>query len=315
MYELLVMDGDRVARVQPVRRTPVSAGRAPDNDLVLQHTSISGHHAVMWAEPEQLSVRDLGSRNGTFINDARVTGTGAATAGDVIRIGPVRLTVRQLAEGGLDLRPLQLVDVTAQTAVPIRSDRVRIGSDPDGELVLPDGPPRVATLLVFPDGLLLGRDDGEVEVTLGDVFEAGGRTLRVELVPGPLPPTEGLDSTEYGYTLRARLDGADGPEAWMSDGDRTHRVSHEQRATLLFLLARQFVRDAGHPPPSRGWISDDDVTVGLWGREAYRRGTNTLHVLVHRTRADLREAGFDPWFIEKRRRRIRVRGIEASVSG
>ena len=31
-----------------------------------------------------------------------------------------------------------------------------------------------------------------------------------------------------------------------------------------------------------------------------------LHVLVHRLRKEIERAGFDPWFIEKRRRAIRV---------
>jgi transcriptional regulator with GAF, ATPase, and Fis domain len=48
-------------------------GTAPDNDLVLSDRAISRHHAELRRTAEGLVLRDLGSTNGTFINDLRVT--------------------------------------------------------------------------------------------------------------------------------------------------------------------------------------------------------------------------------------------------
>ena len=63
--------------------------------------------------------------------------------------------------------------------------------------------------------------------------------------------------------------------------------------------------------PGRG--GSDEVIVGVWGRAGLADGANRLKVLVHRLRAEIERAGFDPWFIERRRRFIRVRIREFSV--
>ncbi len=51
----------------------VTIGRHPDNDIFIDHMSISGHHAAVRLVNEQLTLTDLGSQNGTFVNDERVT--------------------------------------------------------------------------------------------------------------------------------------------------------------------------------------------------------------------------------------------------
>ena len=73
------------------------------------------------------------------------------------------------------------------------------------------------------------------------------------------------------------------------------------------VLARQLLKDreAGLDEAEEGWVSDDDVRTGVWGRGQGSKGS--LNVLVHRARKQLESDGFDPWFIEKKRRGIRVR--------
>ncbi|MGK0347601.1 MAG: hypothetical protein ACI855_003688, partial [Myxococcota bacterium] len=51
--------------------------------------------------------------------------------------------------------------------------------------------------------------------------------------------------------------------------------------------------------------------LGVWGRGAGE--DNKLHVLVYRLRNELKKAGFDPWFIEKRRKYIRARIAGAEI--
>jgi adenylate cyclase len=50
----------------------VRIGRSADNDLVIQDGSISRHHAEIYRDGEAFRVRDLGSKNGTHVN--QVTG-------------------------------------------------------------------------------------------------------------------------------------------------------------------------------------------------------------------------------------------------
>jgi len=54
-------------------RTPLTVGRAEDCDLVLEERRLSRHHARFSLEGEHWFVEDLGSPNGTFVNQRRVT--------------------------------------------------------------------------------------------------------------------------------------------------------------------------------------------------------------------------------------------------
>ena len=48
-------------------------GRSPGNDLVLPHPSVSGRHAQITKQPDgKFQIRDLGSTNGTFVEDQRI---------------------------------------------------------------------------------------------------------------------------------------------------------------------------------------------------------------------------------------------------
>jgi cytochrome P450 / NADPH-cytochrome P450 reductase len=53
-------------------------GRAPDNDVVITDPSVSGHHAELRTAGGVTRIVDLGSRNGTFVNERRVTAAALA---------------------------------------------------------------------------------------------------------------------------------------------------------------------------------------------------------------------------------------------
>ena len=48
-------------------------GTAPDNDVVLTDRAVSRRHAEIRMTPAGLLLRDLGSANGTLINDVSIT--------------------------------------------------------------------------------------------------------------------------------------------------------------------------------------------------------------------------------------------------
>ena len=69
---LLEFEHLSVATLPPVRSQDVlGVGRLPDSDLVVDDPSVSKRHAALrWdANRDQALVRDLGSTNGTFVND------------------------------------------------------------------------------------------------------------------------------------------------------------------------------------------------------------------------------------------------------
>ncbi|MFM7052197.1 MAG: ATPase, T2SS/T4P/T4SS family [Planctomycetota bacterium] len=69
---------------------PVSVGRLPDNGIQFNDDGLSRQHCVFERTPEGWQIRDLGSRNGTKLNGAKVT-AGALASGDVVRVGTLEI--------------------------------------------------------------------------------------------------------------------------------------------------------------------------------------------------------------------------------
>jgi pSer/pThr/pTyr-binding forkhead associated (FHA) protein len=66
----------------------VTIGREPDNTIQITDDSyISGHHARVAPSDGHVIVADLGSRNGTFLNGARIAQHRTVHTGDRIQIG------------------------------------------------------------------------------------------------------------------------------------------------------------------------------------------------------------------------------------
>ena len=66
----------------------IKIGRSQDNDIVLDHASVSRHHAEIFIDAEgNVFIRDLNSANGTYINDEKISGGGQLHAGDVLQLG------------------------------------------------------------------------------------------------------------------------------------------------------------------------------------------------------------------------------------
>jgi hypothetical protein len=72
-------------------RGPVTIGRATQNLLVLNDDNVSQKHAEVVPKAGGYYVRDLGSRNGTFVNDLRVENEKRLAAGDVVAVGGTKM--------------------------------------------------------------------------------------------------------------------------------------------------------------------------------------------------------------------------------
>jgi hypothetical protein len=70
-------------------------GRNPTNDFRISDPSISAFHAEVALENDIIRVRDLGSTNGTFIDDIRVE-EGVLKPENILRLGNIRLALDEV---------------------------------------------------------------------------------------------------------------------------------------------------------------------------------------------------------------------------
>lgn len=81
--------GPTVVRLKSGERATL--GRAPGNLIVIRDERASRQHAEVFPTPRGWSVRDLGSRNGTYFRGELLEGDHQLSAGDVLSIGRVDL--------------------------------------------------------------------------------------------------------------------------------------------------------------------------------------------------------------------------------
>lgn len=83
-----LVEGGRQLRRIAVHPVPFRVGRNPGLDLSLVSDSVSKEHAELFLRDGALHVRDLGSRNGTFVNSERI-GEAAIREGDILHFAQV----------------------------------------------------------------------------------------------------------------------------------------------------------------------------------------------------------------------------------
>jgi adenylate cyclase len=73
MARFLITDSSQETQIFEIRGATVNIGRAPSNDLVLNHPSVSRHHARLTILPGDTTLLiDLGSMNGMYVNGQQV---------------------------------------------------------------------------------------------------------------------------------------------------------------------------------------------------------------------------------------------------
>jgi hypothetical protein len=104
-----VVDGFGTAHAIAAKST---IGRSQDGELVVLASSVSREHAELQRADDKWQLRDLRSRNGTFVDGARCQGRVALPARAVIKVGDVALWF--LAE--VVHEPLPAVSITTESA-------------------------------------------------------------------------------------------------------------------------------------------------------------------------------------------------------
>ena len=88
---LLVNSGPSMGARFAVESTPLQVGRSEDSDIFLDDVTVSRAHVLFTqTDTGRLVVRDLGSLNGTYVNNVRVDEK-VLDSGDEVQIGKFKL--------------------------------------------------------------------------------------------------------------------------------------------------------------------------------------------------------------------------------
>ena len=94
MAKLLILTGKHEGQRLTLPEKDVVVGRSEECNITLKTDEVSSRHCCLSFADGQLSVRDLGSRNGTLVNGTETNGDVVLNDGDELQIGPMRFRVQ-----------------------------------------------------------------------------------------------------------------------------------------------------------------------------------------------------------------------------
>lgn len=108
MAELLIHSGKLQGRKLTLPEGEIILGRDESCQLRLNSNDISRQHCALTSTAAGLRVRDLGSSNGTYVNDVLIEGDVLLRPGDLLRAGPMIFQVP---------RPKELSPAASETTI------------------------------------------------------------------------------------------------------------------------------------------------------------------------------------------------------
>jgi hypothetical protein len=262
-------------------------GRSRSCHLRLERATVSAEHAVLWWTGERWLVRDLGSRNGTWVDGERLE----------------PLSSRPLPQGaaltfGLEAG-YQLVEDGAPRAFAVGEDEGALVVGTPDLLELPDEQDPAVSLLLTEAGWRMEGSDEPLPPE--PALEARGRRFRVSL-PDRVLPTLEREETDAPPSLGLKfvLD-PDGrlQELLQLGAQQDLPLKARSHGETLLWLARARLEDRarGLPEEEQGWVYLPDVLQQL------RLTESALNVHVFRARQQLG----DHRVIERRLRTLQLR--------
>ncbi len=271
-------------------------GRTPPSALRLQKRYVSGQHALLrWNDRWEL--RDLASRNGTFLDGQRIKPTEErhVRRGSIIAFGALEEQWELI-----DDSPPQVMVVPLEGGEPVLLE---------GDLLaLPSADDPHATIYRNVDGswMLEQTNESATPITNQQTFDVGGHTWRFCCVENM--KTTVLAAATYEMEVR-HLElvffvsrDEEYVQLQVNCGGNTIDLGSRGHNYLLLTLARQRLEDAGEalPDPTCGWVYQEDLAHDP------TMAPPQLNIDVHRIRKQFAEVGVvDAANIVERRPRTR----------
>lgn len=101
-FRLVVRRGPQPNLAFEVSKDLTTLGRDISNDIVINDRETSRHHLRLMTAGDTLTIEDLGSTNGTFVNGKRISGVTPLQNGDMIGLGETVTLALERVETGMD---------------------------------------------------------------------------------------------------------------------------------------------------------------------------------------------------------------------
>jgi len=124
LVKLRVMQGAQAGREVIIPVTEFLIGRGEECHLRPRSDAISRRHCVIAVSDKEVVLRDLGSKNGSFVNGQRVDGSCVVQDGDQLQVGPLQfeLVVEHTLGGAKRPAAKDVKEVAARTVAAASQD-------------------------------------------------------------------------------------------------------------------------------------------------------------------------------------------------
>ncbi len=192
---LTISKGLQQGRQYTFEQPELHIGRTPENDLVLQDTGVSRQHVRISERLGRYYAQDMGSSNGTRLNDAPLTGERELNDGDRLALGAAEFVFKEVVSDEDATRPMMTVspveddDATRpiKTLRPVVAPPVAPVEDDDATRPIRRNPTGASLAAAAPSGppVLLPVDKAPASGGAGGARRA---TMGQMPLPPPVPP-------------------------------------------------------------------------------------------------------------------------------
>lgn len=233
------LSGPRKGEKLPLENTPLMIGRIAPADVIISIDSISRKHARISSGPSGYTIEDLGSSNGTYVNDERIQGSRNLHNGNKIWLGTdVEMQLMVVPPAQTPPAPAPAPDAT-RVETPLAAASSPATAAPQAPVAKPD------------PNATFSMDAAEMAAM--ESANSGGRTMMMSKADIPAAPPPQLVINESGvepriFTLSAekvkigRL--ADNDIVINNNFISRYHVELEKRAEDYYLVPRPNISNA-----------------------------------------------------------------------
>ncbi len=139
MWTLVVDSGKHVGRQLKLKAGKIIVGRSEEAQVRIGSADVSREHCTLRPTAEGVLVEDHGSRNGTLINDERITSQTLLTPGSILTVGPMRFRLAKAVRvadrlsvpptGSQKLSDDDIANWLTDDEIPLASDTTVVGTE------------------------------------------------------------------------------------------------------------------------------------------------------------------------------------------